>query len=278
MGTTSSLNIGGLGPRLLGDYRHAPGILPLVRNLVENQLPIDVQLTNIGLQQLNENLQKCLLDSQLDYLVLESAPADEQQSAGRTQVSPVTRLPFRSNPSPLYFDHLADLWGWLRGELFSLIEYFAGVDPMTPMLDYLAAIVLVAAACKSAGASAIVLLPLARDSRHSRRSISAYKNALRDLAKVQDFMLVDCFDAPDLLPEPSAPSHDQRYLSPKGQQALGRAIADTIVTDVLTRSRRVEPRIFWPARGQDDHVPFSREASAPATARHCLSLHQRPCD
>lgn len=278
MGKASSLNIGGLGPRLLGDHWYAPGILPLVRNLIENQLPIDVQLTNIGLQQPNENLQKSLLDSQVDYFVVESMPIDGQHPAGRTHVSPVTSVPFRSNASPLYFDHLADLWGWLRGALFSLIEYFAATDPMTPMLDYLGAIVLVASACKSTGVSAVVLLPFTRHFRHSRRSIAAYKNALRDLAKVQGILLVDCFDALEVPPEPSAPSHDHQYLSPVGQKALGRAIAETIVTDVLTRSRRFEPLVPGSTRGRDNDVPFSREASAPATERHYLSLHQKPCD
>ena len=277
MDKASSLKIGGLGPRLVGGHPNGPGVLSLARNLIANQLLIDVQLANICLRHPNENLQKSLLVSPVDYLVFESLPIDGQHLASRTPVSPVTRLPFPSKPSPFYFDHLADLWGWLSGEFFSLIEYFAGVDPMTPMLDYLAAIVLVAVACKSAGARAIVLLPLARDSRHPRRSIAAYKNALRDLAKVQDIMLVDCFDAPDVLPGLSAlRHHDTRYLSPMGQQALGRAIADTIVTDALTRSRRFE--ISWPASGQDDHIPVSREASAPATAHHCLSLHQRACD
>lgn len=253
--TSASLRIAGFGPRLLGGYRHEPGILPLACNLIEKRLLVGVQLVNIGLQQPNENLQASLLNSESDYLVLESTPIDESHPVGRKDVSPLPSARFRSNASPS-FDYLADLWDWLKVEFLSMIKNLTEIDPMAPMLDYLAAIALVASACKSTGVSAVVLLPLSRDFRHSERNLAAYRNALRDLAKVQGILVADCFDALEVRPWSLALKHAHRYLPPIVQQAAGQAIADTIVTDVLTRSRRLELLISRSTTTKNNQAAF----------------------
>lgn len=253
--TSTSLKIAGFGPRLLGEHRYEPGILPLACNLIGERLLVDVQLVNIGLQEPNENLHALLLNSKADYLVLESKPIDESHPVGRQDVSPAPSARFRSNAS-LSFDCLAGLWARLKVKFRSMIENLMEIDPMTPMLDYLAVMAFVANACKMTGVSAVVLLPLSRDFRHSERSVAAYRKALRDLARVQGILLVDCFDAVEFLPWSLTLRHDHRHLPPVIQQAAGQAIADTIVTDVLTRSRCLEPLISESSRIRTNQLAF----------------------
>lgn len=241
--TSAALKIAGFGSRIMGGHRHAPGILPLACSLIEERLLVGVQLTNIGLRQPNEDLQESLLRSNVDYLVLESTPVDVRHSVDIKDISTVPSMRFRSNAS-CYFDLLADLWGRLKNEFFLIIEHLSEIDPMTPILEYLAAIALVASACRSTNVTAVVLLPFTCDFCYSARSMAAYRAALQDIAKVQDILLVDCVNALKARPGSSMLKHDHRYLSPNGQQSAGQAIADTIVTNVLTRSRRFERSIL----------------------------------
>jgi hypothetical protein len=202
--TSAELRIAGFGPRLMGGHQHEPGILPIACNLIEKRLPFGARLTSIALSFLSlphENLSELVLTSNADYVVFESVPSEAQHQIGI----------LRSRLRP-YLGRLVLFWDLFVRGFSSLIEYIGG-DPLAPMLDYLAAVTLMAAACKSVGVRAVVLLPIARGFRYSTRSVMAYRAALRDLARVQAILLVDCSEALKVLPESSISQHDRGCLA-----------------------------------------------------------------
>ena len=71
----------------------------------------------------------------------------------------------------------------------------------------------------------------------------AYRSALRELAKVQGIILVDCREALKALPGSSILQHDRGCLSRMRQEAIGQVITDSIVADILSRSRGFDPLI-----------------------------------
>jgi hypothetical protein len=73
--------------------------------------------------------------------------------------------------------------------------------------------------------------------------VMAYRAALRDLARVQAIILVDCSEALKVLPESPISQHDRGCLSRRCQEAIARLITDSVVTDVLSRSRGFDPLI-----------------------------------
>ena len=181
-----------------------------------------------------EPLSELVSQSNADYIVFESVPIDTPPFRRRDATSVLGISSIRP-----HFDQLAIFWDQLTSGLLSLIEYLGGSDPLAPMLDYLVAVTLVAGACKSVGVRAVVLSPFAGGHSYSTKSVIAYKDALRDLARVQQIILVDCSDALKSLPK-SILHHDSRRLAPIAQKAVGQVVADSIVTDALARSRRFE--------------------------------------
>ena len=233
--TSAELRIAGFGPRLMGGHRHEPGILPVACNLIEKRLHIAARLTNIALNFLSllphENLSELVFKSNADYVVFESVPIEALHQIGIV----------RSRLRP-YLGRLVLFWDLFVRGFSSLIEYIGG-DPLAPMLDYLAAVTLIAAACKSVGVRAVVLLPITRGLRYSAKSVMAYRSALRQLAKVQGIILVDCSEALKALPKSSILQHDLGCLPRMHQEAIGQVISDSVVADILSRSRRFDPLI-----------------------------------
>jgi hypothetical protein len=85
----------------------------------------------------------------------------------------------------------------LQSEVAVLIGYAWKIGPTTPMTSYVATMERMVKACRSAGATPVVLSPFIYGSRYTMRKChSLYRDALRDLAKMQDMILVDCPDAP----------------------------------------------------------------------------------
>ena len=252
--TSKKLTIAGFGPLMMGGYRNEPGILPVACTFIEKRLSVGVQLTNISLGfpflQQNGSLTELVSKSNADYIVFESAPLDARPPIGRMDV--------KTEPSFLdvnFIPHLAQptsIWNLLRRVVFLLIEFTVVTDPLAPVLDYLAAVTLIAGACKSVGVSAVVLSPFCRGSHHSTGTVSAYRSALRDLAKVHDIILVDCVDALRTLPKSLVSNHDGRCLSWMGQEAIGWVIAEAIVSDARLKS--FKPLAAWTSKGES-HQP-----------------------
>src|SRR6202000_3575795 len=89
--------------------------------------------------------------------------------------------------------------------------------------------------CISEGATPVVLSPFVFGSRYSTRSAVAFTDALRDLAKLHNFILVDCISALRALAKRSALQRDGIHLSQLGHRVVGEAIAASIVSDSSAR-------------------------------------------
>jgi lysophospholipase L1-like esterase len=61
---------------------------------------------------------------------------------------------------------------------------------------------------------------------------TSYTNALRELSKGQNIILVDCVQALESVPRRVVLQHDGFHLSPIGHRLVGQAIAQSIVASV----------------------------------------------
>lgn len=70
-----------------------------------------------------------------------------------------------------------------------------------------------------------------------KKAIS-YTNALHELSKERDVILVDCIRLLTNFPRSSILQHDGFHLSPVGHMVIGEAIASLIVADASAREGR----------------------------------------
>jgi hypothetical protein len=69
------------------------------------------------------------------------------------------------------------------------------------------------------------------------RKAMDYACGLRDLAKLQDLIVVDCISVLRKLPKSATLQHDGFHLSVIGQEVVSQAIAESIMADALMRPR-----------------------------------------
>jgi hypothetical protein len=92
--------------------------------------------------------------------------------------------------------------------------------------------------CRSAGITAVVLSPFVYGSRYTMRNAISYTNALHELLRAQDVILVDCVRLLAKFSKSSILQHDGFHLSRQGHNVIGEAIAQAIVADVRARKDR----------------------------------------
>lgn len=227
---SAELRIAGFGSWMMGQNPYGPGILQVAANLIEKRVPVRTRPTilSIGfpLEELKKGVPDDILKLDTDYLVLQSASVGAAAGENECRRQPLANARLRSK-----LRLLTGLWAPIRSELLSLVEFLEGVDPLIPMINHLSAVMQIASACKSKGARAVVLSPFF--SQHSTRRLTAYQSALRDLAKVQDIILVDRLDALTLNYKHSGMQNDD-CLS-KSQQIIGQLLAASIVSDAKVR-------------------------------------------
>ena len=86
--------------------------------------------------------------------------------------------------------------------------------------------------CEDAGAIPVVLSPFVYGSRYTMKGGHEHTNALRELSKGQNVILVDCVQALESVPRRLVLQHDGFHLSPIGHRLVGQAIAQSIVANV----------------------------------------------
>lgn len=229
---------------MLGGYPHrAGGMFELACRLTENQLlrPVQSAIFSLGgfpVTRAEKYLKPKILAFRPDYVVIQFASTDAQCPIRRQNPSASRSSVDQRNLASSYHSRPATAFSALRWEVVSLIGHLRKIDPITPLAPYVATIERMVEACRSAGATPVVLSPFVYGSRHTMKNAFTYTNALRDLTKVQAMILVDCLDALVNLPKSSILQHDGFHLSLKGHRIVGEAIAQAIILDACSRDVR----------------------------------------
>jgi hypothetical protein len=242
-GSGRELRIVGFGACMISGYPHKTGgMLEVACNLTEKRLcrPVRSKIISLGgfpAPRAERYLQSKVLNFNPNYLVIQFGSTDANCPIRRGS-RPSSHGLGPSNPSSEYYhSQPTNLLSPLRWELVSLIGYLRRIDAITSIPKYVAAILRMAKACREMEAVPVVLSPFVYGSRYTMRNAIAYTSALRELAKVQDMILIDCVGALKNLPKASILQHDGFHLSLIGQEMVGRAIAESITADVLSKSR-----------------------------------------
>jgi lysophospholipase L1-like esterase len=239
------LKIAGFGACMISGYPHkAGGMLEVACHSIEKRLcrPVRSNIVSLGgfpAPRAEKHLRNKALNSSPDYLIIQFGSTDANCPIRRRSRPSSTSHNLSSSDPRAEFHHgqSATTLSVLRWELISLIGYTRKIDPITSMPQYVAAIMRMAKACRAAGVTPVVLSPFVYGSRYAMRNAIAYTSALRDLAKVQDMILIDCVRALQAQSKTSILQHDGFHLSLIGQDVVGRAIAESVVADVLAKSR-----------------------------------------
>jgi lysophospholipase L1-like esterase len=239
------LKIAGFGACMISGYPHnAGGLFEVACAGVEKRLGRPVVSTLVSLSgftapRAEKHLPRRALRFGPDYVVIQFGSSDAHCPVRRVHRKPASRglgssthklaLAYHSQPSGLI--------SALRWEVVSLIGYLLKIDSETALPEYVAVMERMVAACVSERATPVVLSPFVFGSRYSTRSAIAFTNALRDLARMHDVIVVDCVSALRALAKTSVLQRDGIHLSQLGHRVVGEAIAASIASDALARSQ-----------------------------------------
>jgi lysophospholipase L1-like esterase len=248
--SNSDLRIAGFGACMISGYPHkAGGLFEVACAEVEKQLGYPVRSTLASLSgftapRAEKHLPRKVLSFSPDYVVIQFGSSDAHCPVrGLHRKSSISRGLGSPTPDPAFADHTrsAGLISPAHWEVTSLIGYLVKADPETALPEYVAVMERMVTLCISEGAAPVVLSPFVFGSRYSTRSAVAFTYALRELAKLHSFILVDCVSALRALTKRSALQRDGIHLSQLGHRVVGEAIAASIVSDSSARSRAHAP-------------------------------------
>jgi hypothetical protein len=246
----AELRIAGFGACMITGYPHpSGGLFEIACRLIEAGLWRPVRSTIVSLggfpaPRAQKYLRKAL-DFSPDYVALQFGSTDAQcpiRPGNRPtdyRPSPSTGQGLKPASDSSYHRQPATRFSPLRWKLASLIGYLRKIDPITPLPLYVAAIERMVKECRSAGATPVVLSPFVYGSQYTMRIAMAYTTALRDLAEVQDMILIDCMRVLEGLPKPLILQHDGFHLSQVGHHVFGQTIAESIVADAKKKQLQV---------------------------------------
>jgi hypothetical protein len=127
----------------------------------------------------------------------------------------------------------------LRWMIAALLGYVRGLEPVTPLSEYIPAIEGIIEACIAADMVPIVLTPFVYGSRYSMRNALIYAEVLRGLVAAKPGAhLVDCIEALRPYQKSQVLQHDGFHLSQAGHAIVGTAIAKCIATDICASDGR----------------------------------------
>jgi lysophospholipase L1-like esterase len=241
----SELRIVGFGACMISGYPHeAGGLFEVACGLIEKRLsrPVRSRIVSLGgfpTPRAEKYLKKKVLDFDPDYVVIQFSSTDAQCPIRRkNRAAPTSGLgaPESNSNHPSYHAKRSTVLSPLRWEIASLIGYLRKLDPITPLASYIPAIERMAEGCKVAGATPIVLSPFMYGSRYTMKNAITYTLALRELARKQHIISVDCVGELAKVAKRSVLQHDGFHLSPIGHQVVGEAIAQAIISDACKRT------------------------------------------
>jgi lysophospholipase L1-like esterase len=241
------LRIAGFGACMITGYPHkGGGLFEIACGLIEKGLSRPVESTIVSLggfpaPRAEKYLKHKIFDFDPSYVVIQFGATDAQ-SPIRKRSRPTDCCSRPSTDRGLkpssdlgtasYHSQPATVVSPLRWELASLIGYLRKIDPITPLSLYIAAVGRMVDDCRSAGITPVVLSPFVYGSRYTMRNAISYTNALNELLRAQDVILVDCVRSLAKWPKSLILQHDGFHLSRAGHNVIGEAIAQAIVVDV----------------------------------------------
>jgi lysophospholipase L1-like esterase len=244
------LRIAGFGACMINGYPHeGGGLFEIACGLVEERLSRPVLSTVVSLggfpaPRAAKHLKSKVFGFDPNYVVIQFGSTDAQcplrarnrPGASLSSASTDRGLKTSSDLGATYPSHQpASALSALRWEIISVIGRLRKVEPITPLSAYIAAIGRMMDDCRSAGITAVVLSPFVYGPRYTTRNAISYTNALHELLRAQDVILVDCVSLLAKFPRSMVLQHDGFHLSLAGHKVVGEAIAQMIVTDARTR-------------------------------------------
>jgi hypothetical protein len=253
--SSSELRIAGFGDCMVSGYPHnAGGLFETACKLIQRELSRPIQSTIVSLggysaPRAEKYLKSRVLDFNPNYVVIQFGSIDAQcpirevnrpGPAARRKVSNSKRKEDDYSAAYSYHSKRPVIFSPLRWEIAAAIGYLRKIEPITPLPLYVAAIARMAAACSVVGAIPVVLSPFVYGSRYTMEKAIAYASALRNLARAQDMMFIDCISLLRSQPRSRILQYDGFHLSPLGHEVVGQAIAQTIVAQ-----KRLERVKVW---------------------------------
>jgi hypothetical protein len=233
---SAELTIVGFGACMIAGYPHeTEGLFEVACRQIEKRLSRPVRSTVASLggfpaPRAAKYLKRKALDSKPDYVVIQLASTDAQCPV-RSENRSTSSMPGRKADLS-HHRRPATPISRLRWELASLVGHLRKIDPITPLPLYVAAMERIVKDCEDAGAIPVVLSPFVYGSRYTMKVATSYTNALQELSKGQNVILVDCVQALESVPRRLVLQHDGFHLSPIGHRLVGQAIAQSIVASV----------------------------------------------
>ena len=236
---------------MITGYPHEDaGMFEVACGLVERRLSRPVQSTIVSLggfpaPRAEKYLKKKLFEFNPQYIVLQFGATDAQcpiRGEGSSPTDHRSTSGTNSNSSPGTAERAASYHGRpatalspLRWQLASVIGLLRMIEPITPLSSYIAAIERMVNDCRLAGIKPVVLSPFVYGSRYTMRGAISYVDALKELhSRAEDMVFVDCMRVLADFSKSRILQHDGFHLSRVGQNLVGKAIANSIVEDIVT--------------------------------------------
>jgi lysophospholipase L1-like esterase len=246
-----SLKVAGFGACMISGYPHnGGGFLEIACDQIGKSLSRPVQSTIVSLggfpaPRAAKHLKSKVFGFNPDYVVIQFGTTDTQCPIRKKRPKDN-----RSNPLPRdsglkpnqdagvsFHSRPAKAKSRLRWELISLLADLQKVEPITSLTSFIAAIESMVEDCRSAEITPVVLSPFVCGSRHTMRYAISYTNALHELLRDEDVIVVDCIQPLRGFSKSWMLQHDGVHLSRAGHNIIGEAIARAIVTDASHRLR-----------------------------------------